>query len=147
MGYPIIMLSILLIMSLSSFDASAVIDKATVQYYVDIHNSRIDNVPQILKSLIGNVRIDLNITRSDGSIYRTGLETKNARVCRILEGGIDDPAVSINATEDAVNKILSSNNPVAAFQQERNSDGIAIRMHHPQNDGKREGFPRLPSFF
>jgi hypothetical protein len=147
MIYSNILISILLAMSLSLSAASAAIDNATVQYYVDDHNSRIDNVPEILKNFIGNVRIDVNITNNDGSVYRTGLVMKDARVSRIVEGGIDDPTVSINATEDAIFKIIRSNNIMAAFQQEMNIGSISIRMHHPQTDGNRGSFAGLPSFF
>ncbi len=130
MIHPITIVFILLAISLSSSVASAVIDNSTVQYYVSIHNSMIDNAPQFVKSLAGNETIDFNITRSDGSIYRIALEMKNAHVRKIDEGGISDSTVSINATEDAISRIIGSSNPLSAFLLEIRSGGLDIQMHH-----------------
>lgn len=146
MIYSIAMIAILLAISLSLSFASATIDNATVQYYVNMHNSMINNAPNFIKGLAGNETIDFNITRNDGSLYRTGLEMKNAHVSRIDEGGISNPAVSINATEDAVNAVIFSGDPVSAFLQEINSGCITIRMNHIHNGGKGGHFSGLPPF-
>lgn len=118
---------ILLIVSLCPQMSAATIDNSTVQYYVNIYNSKIDNAPDLLKSFIGNERIDLNIIRNDGSIYKTGFVMQNARISRIVEGGISDPTISINATEDSISRIQSSKDPISTFQQERNFGGINIQ--------------------
>ena len=138
MIYSKITFAILLVisLSLSASIASAVIDNGTVQYYADIHNSMINNAPQFVKNLAGNATIDLNVTMNNGSIYRTGFEMKNAQVSKIIGGGVSYPLVSINATEDAVNKITSSNDPLSAFMQEMSNGGIAIQMHDPHSEGK-----------
>lgn len=126
MRYSILALMVLLAMSLSLSMASAAVDNATVQYYVDSYNSRIDNAPAILKGIVGNERIELDITNNDGSVNKFGFETENARITRTVEGGISDPTISINATEDAMNRIRSSDDPLSTFQQERNFGGIDI---------------------
>ena len=118
---------ILLMASLCPQVSAAAIDNSTVQYYVNIYNSRIDNSPDILRSLVGSERIDLNIIRNDGSIYRTGFVMQNARISSIVEGGVSDPTISINATEDSINRIRSSDDPISTFQQERNFGGINIQ--------------------
>lgn len=117
----------LLMISISSPVFAASFDNSAVQYYVDIYNSRIDNAPGILKSLVGNERIDLNITSNDGSVYRTGFEMENARINKTVEGGVSEPTISINATEDSINRIRSSEEPISTFQQERNYGGIDIQ--------------------
>ena len=141
MIYSITIIAVLLAISLLSSIASATIDNATVQYYANIHNKIIDDAPQLIRSLAGNESIDFNITRNDGSLYRTGLEMINAHVSRIDEGGISNPGVSINATEDAVYRIVLSDNPFAAFMKELNSGYITIRMHHAKNEAKGGHFP------
>ncbi len=145
MIYPKITFAILLMFYLSS-TASAFIDDATVQYYVSIHNSMIDKAPQFIKDITGNETIDFNITRNDGSIYRTGLEMKNAHVSKIDKGGISNPTVSINATEDAVNRIIRSTDPLVTFMQELNSGGLAIQMHNLHDKGKGCPFLGLQFF-
>ncbi len=146
MIYSIAVIAILLALSSPLSIASAAIDNATVQYYVGIHNSRINNAPHFIKSLAGNETIDFNITRNDGSVYRTGLEMKNAHVCKIDEGGISNPSVSINTTEDAANEVIHSGNPVAAFLQKINSGCISIRMNHPHNGSKGGHFQGMLPF-
>ncbi len=148
MVYSITAVAIILTISLSI--ASAIVDNSTVRHYVDIHNSMIDNAPQFVKNLAGNETVDCNITRNDGNIYRTGLEMKNAHVIKINEGGIVNPTVSINITEDAVTNILQSDDPLAAFMHEMNSRSVSIQMHHPHNSyrgGYFPGLPGLPPFF
>ncbi|MGA9099990.1 MAG: hypothetical protein WB392_13780 [Methanotrichaceae archaeon] len=127
MRYLVLIFTILLMASLCPQVSAAAIDNSTVQYYVNIYNSRIDNSPDILRSLVGSERIDLNIIRNDGSIYRTGFVMQNARISSIVEGGVSDPTISINATEDSINRIRSSDDPISTFQQERNFGGINIQ--------------------
>ena len=127
MKYLVLIFVILLMASLCPQVSAATIDNSTVQYYVNIYNSRIDNAPDILKSFVGSERIDLNIIRNDGSIYRTGFVMQNARISSIVEGGVSDPTISINATEDSINRIRSSDDPISTFQQERNFGGINIQ--------------------
>ncbi len=127
MRYLILIFMILLMVSLCPHASAATIDNSTVQYYVNIYNSRIDNAPDILKALVGNQRIDLDVIRNDGSIYKTGFEMQNARISSTVEGGISDPTISINATEDSINRIRSSSDPISTFQQERSYGGINIQ--------------------
>ncbi len=136
MIYSELTFAILLAILLSLSVASAVIDNGTVQYYADIHNSMISNAPQFIKNIAGNATIDLNVTMNNGSIYRTGFEMKNAQVSNIIVGGVSNPFVSINATEDAVNKIMNSNDPLTAFMQEMSTGGIAIQMHNLHSEGR-----------
>ncbi len=127
MRYLILIFVILLMISLCPQVSAATIDNSTVQYYVSTYNSRIDNAPDILKSVVGNERIDLNITRNDGSLYRTGFIMQNARISQTADGGIADPTISINATEDSINRIQNSSDPISQFQQERSFGGIDIQ--------------------
>jgi hypothetical protein len=129
MRYLMSAIIIVLILSLPSCVFAATIDNSTVQYYVNIYNSRIDNAPGILKSVVGNENIDISITRNDGSTYRTGLEMQNARISKTVEGGISNPTISINAMEDSINRIRSSSDPISTFQQEKEYGGIAIQGH------------------
>jgi hypothetical protein len=129
MRYLILAIIMILMFSLPSCVFAAAIDNSTVQYYVNTYNSRMDNAPPLLKSLIGSENIDVNITRNDGSIYRTGLEMENARITKTAEGGISDPTISITATEDSINRIQSSSDPIGTFKQERDFGGIVIKGH------------------
>lgn len=129
MRYLLLIFAILLSVSLCPQVLAATIDNSTVQYYVNIYNSRADNAPDLLKNAVGNERIDVNITRNDGSLYRTGFVMQNAHISQTVEGGIADPTITINATEDSINRIRGSDDPVSQFQQEKNFGGISIEGH------------------
>ena len=127
MKYLVLIFVILLLASLCPQVSAATIDNSTVQYYVNVYNSRIDTAPDILKTLVGDQRIALNITRNDGSIYRTGFIMQNAHISNTVNGNITDPTISINATEDSIDRIHSSSDPISTFQQERSYGGINIQ--------------------
>jgi hypothetical protein len=124
MRYKVLGLLMIFVVSLSL--ASASFTQSQVQNYVDTYNQRIDGAPDLLKSLIGNERIDLNITSNDGSIFPVGFETQNARVSRTVMGGIQNPTIIVAGTEGAIERIKGSDDPVAAFQVEKDYGQINI---------------------
>jgi len=109
--------------------AGASIDSAMVQKYVSVYNNRIGGSPEVIRSLVGNERVDLNVI-NDSSVYRVGFETENARVSRIVEGGIDNPSITINATDDAIDRIKSSDDPITEFQKERADNQVDVTGHN-----------------
>ena len=78
MRRPILFAAILL-MLLISFANAFSFDMPEMQKNVDAYNSKIDNAPAILKGMLGNEKINLDITRDDGSVFRVGLDMVNAR--------------------------------------------------------------------
>jgi flagellin-like hook-associated protein FlgL len=124
MRYKALGLLMLFVVSLSI--ASASFTQSQIQNYVDTYNQRVDGAPDLLKSLIGNERIDLNITSNDGSIFSVGFETQNARISRTVTGGIQNPTIIVSATEDAIERIKASADPVAAFQAEKGYGQVNI---------------------
>lgn len=124
MRYAALALLVFFVMSLSAVSGSFTQDR--VQNYVDQYNQRIDGAPGLLKGLVGNERIDLNITSNDGSIFSVGFETQNARVSRTVIGGVQNPTIIVAVTEGAIERIKSSNDPVAAFQGEMSYGQVNI---------------------
>jgi hypothetical protein len=110
--------------------ASGSFTQDQVQNYVEQYNQRVDGVPEPVKSLLtgllGNERIDVNISMNDGSVFSVGFETKDARVARTDEGGVQDPTIIVAVTEGAIERIKSSNDPVATFQSEMSYGQINI---------------------
>ncbi len=100
-----------------------------MQKYVGIYNNKIDGAPDILKGLVGNEKIDLTITRTNGSLYVAGLEIENAHIDKIVKGGIDNPNIDINATEKAIDDIQSSKDPITVFQQEKDSGQVTFQSN------------------
>lgn len=125
-----IMMKLLVIMAAAlAFASSApayAIGFEDIQNAVDEYNLGVKNAPGVVKTLLGDERIEINISRSDGTALYAGLETKNAVVVKTAEGGITDPTILVVGTEEAVVGVLASDDPVAAFQQAQNRGEISI---------------------
>jgi hypothetical protein len=106
--------------------ADAISDPTKFQILVDDYNKKIDEVPQILKLLLGNERVNIKIALKDGGFIRLGYETNNARIKRVVEGGLRNPTITVVATERAIEKIDNSDDPIVAFQEERGLGNVVI---------------------
>lgn len=106
--------------------ADAVFQSASIQDYVDTYNSRIDNAPDVLKGLLGDERVNIDITLNNGSVTSTGFVVEKARVEDIVKGGVEDPTITVVTTESAIDNIKSSDNPIGAFQKERDAGQVRI---------------------
>jgi hypothetical protein len=121
-----LILAIAMLLMLSFSIADAAFQSASIQNYVDTYNSRIDNAPDVLKGLLGDERVNINITRNDGSVLSTGFVVEKARIEDVVDGGVDDPTITVVTTENAIDNIKSSDNPITAFQEERDVGQVRI---------------------
>jgi hypothetical protein len=121
-----LILAIAMLLMLSFSIANAAFQSASIQEYVDIYNSRIDNAPDVLKGLLGDERVNIDITRNDGSITSTGFVVEQARIQDVVDGGVDNPTITVVTTESAIDNIKSSENPVSTFQEERDAGQVRI---------------------
>ncbi len=114
-----ILFAAIFLMLLVSFANAFSIDMAETQKNVDAYNKNIDKAPALLKGIVGDEKINLDITRDDGSVFLVGLDMVNAKINETVVGGLNDPSITITTTESAINNIRSSKDPIATFQQER----------------------------
>jgi hypothetical protein len=119
-------LAIAMLFMLSFSIADALLESTSAQYYANIYNNRIDNAPDVLKGLLGDEMVNINITRNNGSVLSTGFVVKNARIDEVVDGGVDNPSITVVTTESAINNIRSSDDPIAAFQKERDAGQVRI---------------------
>lgn len=123
-------MAFLMIFVLSLSTASASYSYDQVQNYVSHYNSRIANAPEPVKSLLqgllGNERIELDLSANDGSVSSIGFETQDSLVSKITMGGLQDPTIIVTATESAIDRIRDASDPVAAFQGEMNYGQVRI---------------------
>jgi len=110
-----------------SVAGSITLDLPTLQKYIDTYNGRIDKAPDVLKSLLGNEKINVDIIKNNGSVYRVGLDVQKARVNRTVEGGLKDPSIVITSTESAINAVRFSKDPIVAFQNQTDLGQISIQ--------------------
>ena len=97
-----------------------------VQNAVDVYNSGIETAPDVVKILLGDEKVQIEITKSDGTALLAGLETKDGLVVNTTEGEIEDPTIVVNATEDAITGVIESDDPVAAFEEAKDNGDITI---------------------
>lgn len=125
------MIKLLLILAASmAFAASAPASAVAfedIQHAVGMYNLGVENAPGVVKALLGDERIEINISGAYGTALYAGLETKNAVVVRTMEGRIEDPTIVVEAEEDAVIKVLQSDDPAAAFQEAKTVGEISVR--------------------
>ena len=113
-----------------AFAASAPVSAITfenIQHGVDIYNSGVENAPGVVKTLLGDERIQVEITRADGTFLMAGLETKNAVIVGTIEGEIENPTIVVEAEEEAITRVYESDDPVAAFQEAKDQGKISVR--------------------
>jgi hypothetical protein len=115
--------TVLAMLCLSLADAFS-IDMPTTQKYVNTYNKQIDNVPSVLKSMIGSEKINIIVTRGDGSDFRVGMDIVSARIEKTVEGGISDPTIVITTTQSALNEVVKSKDRIAAFKKQADSGQI-----------------------
>jgi hypothetical protein len=114
-------------LKLSVSIAQAKFDSAEINKYVSNYNNMLEGVPQMIKFLLGNERVNIKIAMNDGETQRIAYETRNARICNVVEGELKNPTISVAATEGALKRIDASSDPITTFQKERKLGRIAIR--------------------
>ncbi|MDD4650613.1 MAG: hypothetical protein PHQ34_00120 [Methanothrix sp.] len=119
----ILTLAVLTMLCISFADAFS-LDMPTTQKYADTYNKQIENVPSVLKSLIGSEKVNIIVTREDGSNFQVGMDIVSARIERTVEGGISDPTIVITTTQSALGEVIKSTDRIAAFKSQTDAGQI-----------------------
>ena len=98
-----------------------------LQECVDSCNQRIDKLPIILRDSMGKERINIRLILENGGILRLGCETEKANIKRIVEAGLLNPTFSLDLTEGAISRIMSSNDLMGTFRKECELGRLDIR--------------------
>jgi hypothetical protein len=123
MKTPILCLLVVLIIVIP---ACALFESTSLDGYVDRYNKNMDKAPSVLKALVGNEKVELEIVLNGGGQFKAGLEVNNGMVVRITNGGISDQTILIQTREDVIQAMSQSPDPIAAFQQARNAGNVSI---------------------
>ena len=121
--HTILSLAVLLMLSISFTDAFS-FDMPTTQKYVNAYNTQIDNIPAVVKSMLGSEKINMIITREDGSVFSVGMDMVSARIERTVEGGISDPTIIVTTTQSALSEVGRSKDRIAAFKTQTDAGQI-----------------------
>jgi len=133
--YTIISLAVLF-MLLISFAEAFSLDMPGMQKNVDTYNSKIDKAPYVLKNMLGSEKINMIITRDDGSIFRVGMDVVSARIERTVEGGYSDPTIIVTSTQSAINEVIRSKDRIAAFKNQTDAGTIRFEAKNWLTEAK-----------
>ena len=97
-----------------------------IQHAVEIYNMGVESAPEVVKTLLGDERVQIEVSGEEGPSLLAGLETRRAVVVNITEGEIPDPTILVEATEDAIQRVFLSPDPAGAFQEARDQGDIKI---------------------
>ena len=78
----------------------------------------------VLKSMLGSEKINLIITRDNGSVFRVGMDMVSARIERTVDGGYSDSTIIITTTQSALNEVGKSKDRIAAFKKQTDAGQI-----------------------
>ena len=95
------------------------LDEATI-----LINSNIDRLPNFVKNIFGNEKVNVEIKMNDGSTLVLGVETAEGKVIKLFKGEIDDPTLKVEVSEDVLTSIANSRDPVNGFISALSSDQI-----------------------
>ncbi len=91
--------------------------KPHYQHNISVANHQLQGVPELLRELLLNERIQGEITTSTGEKERIGIELSQKGIERIFLGKIENPTLLVHADEATVVAILQSDNPVETAAQ------------------------------
>ncbi len=86
------------------------------------YNNNLDNMPSIVKSLVGNERINAYLDTTNKQII-IGVVTKDARILELKLNGIEDPTLNIYVSENTIQKL---ENQEITIQQALDSGEIKL---------------------
>lgn len=95
---------------------------------VDYWNARAEAVPGPIQALIGDERINLNLTAGNNSLV-LGVVMDGVTVDRIAEEPLDDPTLDITMDVETLAAIVSADNPGRRAVEALNDGEIRYEAH------------------
>lgn len=143
--HTLLSLAILMTLLISFADAFS-LDMSSTQKYVNTYNNQINNVPPVLKNMIGSEKINMIVTRDNGSEFRVGMDMVSARIERTVEGGISDPTIIVTTTQSALSEVGKSKDRIAAFKKQADAGQIRFEGKSWLADAKIKALLSSTSF-
>ena len=82
--------------------------------------------------MVGDENVEFTISLNNGSTIQWWMEMERAKIVRSGYGDLSDPTIEVTAAEDALNKVLHAEDPLAAYREAEKSGRMTI-------DGKTFG--------
>lgn len=112
----ILSVAVLLMLLISMADAFT-LDMASIERNAAIYNSKIESAPYVLTSMLGSEKVNLIVTRDNGSVFSAGMDIVSAKIERVVKGGFNDPSIIITTTESTINEVVGSKDKISEFKK------------------------------
>lgn len=106
--------------------ASAEMDMATQVYGLQQEVVNQD-LPQLLSTLFGDERINLQLTKDDGEKFIIGIVTENDKIKSLEPMEVKDPTMNIHTTQKVVEEIMTSDNPLGEINKAAKEGKLVYR--------------------
>ena len=120
---------------IDAFDAQGNF-KPEFQSQITIANQQFQQLPDVTKVLFGNERMQVEITLNNGQTETIGIITQNNGVQSITKRAIDNPTLRITTSENTIQGIAQSHNPLAAFASASTNGTLKITALAPSSQAK-----------
>ncbi|HOT06423.1 MAG: hypothetical protein A4E45_01302 [Methanosaeta sp. PtaB.Bin039] len=117
---------LLLAVVLTASSAHGLFESLSLDYYIDRYNTNIDQAPVILKTILGSEQVEIRVALDNGSLLDLGIETDMGSIISVSYSGIADPSIAIETSEQTIDEVIGSPDPIGAFQQARDRGDIMI---------------------
>lgn len=100
----------------------------TMNSSVGIYNNNVDQVPGIVKYLLGNEETYVTIDLDNGGKLEVKMVMKDAKIVQFEKiVGFDESAtVKVATNEKSVNELMTSNNPIDTFMKAMDTEAIKV---------------------
>ena len=117
--------ALLLVFTGSAFAQTITFDD--IVHAAEVYNASVESAPGVVKSLLGDEVIKVDIDRDNESSLLAGLVMENAEVVEVIKGAPDDPSIVVEAKEDAIVRIMTAEDPIDTFNQARDDGEVDMR--------------------
>jgi hypothetical protein len=83
----------------------------------DLYNNNIERVPSFVKTIFGNERLNVTVTRDNGNLDHVSIETENGLITTITRGSFDAYTMDMRVSEKTINDIAGSNDQASQLKQ------------------------------
>ncbi len=118
MRAPLIRLAVctaLIFLFLISLASGYSLDMAGLQKHAATYNSNIDKAPGLLKSVLGSERVNLIITKDDGSVFRAGMNVQSGEITRLISGGYGNATITVTTDQSSINQVVGAKDKITTF--------------------------------
>ncbi len=93
------------------------------------YNTHLENVPNFLKTIFKDGKVDLEIEMQSGAVIKRKVTLSNGKITGVQEGSHAKAEYKVWSTEKTLDKVLDAENPTEAFTQALRNEEITIKAN------------------